>query len=61
MLILVVPIFTQFAASRGIHVIPYRALQRYVTSVDLRSALTSHVGFKLSFGLTFALSSFASL
>ena len=61
MLILIFPFLTQFAASRGIHIIPYRTLQRYVTSIDLRSALTSHIAFKLSFGLTFALSSFAPL
>lgn len=52
----------QFAASQGLHLIPYGTIQRYITrKVDVRSALTSHVAFKLSFGLTFALAAFAPL
>jgi len=33
-------------------------LQRYFTSVDLRSAINDNVALKLSFGLMFALSAF---
>ena len=49
----------QTAESYGIHLIPYRQLQGYVKSVDLRSAAQDNVAFKLSFGLMFALSAFA--
>ncbi|OBT87114.1 hypothetical protein VE02_02267 [Pseudogymnoascus sp. 03VT05] len=48
----------QWAASYGIHVLPYGKLRRYVTNVDLKSALKSNVAFKLSFGMTFAMAAF---
>ena len=48
----------QWAANHGINVIPYARLQKYVTSIDLRSAVQDHVAFKLSFGTTFALAAF---
>ncbi|KAI9805106.1 MAG: hypothetical protein M1825_000940 [Sarcosagium campestre] len=51
----------QFAASRGIHIIPYKRLQSYVSGVDLRSTLEDNVAFKISFGLTFALAAFAPM
>ncbi|GAB7347734.1 hypothetical protein MBLNU459_g5286t1 [Dothideomycetes sp. NU459] len=51
----------QVAESRGIHLVPYGRLQKYFTSVDLRSLLQDNVAFKLSFGATFALTGFAGL
>jgi hypothetical protein len=36
-------------------------LQRYFTSMDLRSAMQDNVAFKLAFGATFALTGFAQL
>lgn len=53
---------TQFAESQlGISLIPYGRLQRYFTSIDLRSAMQDNVAFKLAFGATFALTGFAQL
>ena len=49
----------QTAESYGIHLIPYRSMQRYVKGIDLRSAVQDNVAFKMSFGLMFALSAFA--
>jgi len=51
----------QWASSYGISVIPYNRLQKYVTSIDLRSAVQDNVAFKLSFGTTFALAAFMQL
>ncbi|TVY38171.1 hypothetical protein LSUB1_G002242 [Lachnellula subtilissima] len=48
----------QWASSYGVNVIPYNRLQRYFTSLDLRSAVQDNVAFKLSFGTTFAMASF---
>jgi hypothetical protein len=46
----------QWASSYGINVIPYDKLQRYVSGIDLRSAVQDNMAFKLSFGATFAMS-----
>lgn len=51
----------KFAASRGYNIIPTTRLQKYVKSIDLRSALEDNVAFKLSFGATFMLAAFAEL
>lgn len=49
----------QYASSHlGINIIPYNRLQRYITSIDLRSAAQDNVAFKLSFGTTFAMAAF---
>jgi len=48
----------QWAASYGINVLPSNKLQRYVTSIDLRSAMQDNVALKLSFGMTFAMAAF---
>lgn len=48
----------QWAAGHGINVLPYDRLQRYVTSINLRSAFQDNVAFKLSFGMTFAMTAF---
>ncbi|PSK56478.1 hypothetical protein B9Z65_6102 [Elsinoe australis] len=45
--------------SKGIHIVPYKRLQGYVTSVDLRSLIQDNVAFKISFGTTFALTGFS--
>jgi uncharacterized membrane protein (Fun14 family) len=50
----------QYLEYKGIHIIPYRRLQSYFSSVDLRSAVQENVAFKVSFGLTFALAGFGS-
>lgn len=50
----------QWAASYGYNIIPYGRLQKYVTSVDLRSVVQDNVAFKISFGTTFALAAFMS-
>ncbi|KAK3710603.1 hypothetical protein LTR37_010230 [Vermiconidia calcicola] len=49
----------QTAEHYGIHLIPYRTLQGYAKSIDMRSAVQDNVAFKISFGLMFALSAFA--
>ncbi|MCJ1448743.1 MAG: hypothetical protein MMC23_009260 [Stictis urceolatum] len=51
----------QYLASKGINVLPTEKLQKYVKNVDLRSALEDNVAFKLSFGATFMLATFAEL
>ena len=51
----------KFAATRGYNIIPTTRLQKYVKSIDLRSALEDNVAFKLSFGVTFMLAAFAEL
>ena len=52
----------QFAESQlGISLIPYGRMQRYFTSIDLRSTMQDNVAFKLAFGATFALTGFAQL
>lgn len=48
----------QWAASHGINVLPYSKLQRYVTNLDLKSAIQDNVAFKLSFGMTFTAATF---
>lgn len=50
----------QTAESYGIHLIPYKRMQRYVTGIDMRSAVQDNVAFKVSFGMMFALSGFAN-
>ncbi|EKG15986.1 hypothetical protein MPH_06807 [Macrophomina phaseolina MS6] len=49
----------QFLESRGIHIVPYKTIQKYAKSIDVRSALQDNVAFKLAFGSTFALAAFA--
>ena len=49
----------QTAESYGIHLVPYKSMQRYVKGIDLRSAVQDNVAFKISFGMMFALSAFA--
>ncbi|KAF2094015.1 hypothetical protein NA57DRAFT_28425, partial [Rhizodiscina lignyota] len=49
----------QALESRGIRIIPYGWLKRYVNETDLRGAVLDNVAFKLSFGATFALAGFA--
>ncbi|KAF2158193.1 hypothetical protein K461DRAFT_318174 [Myriangium duriaei CBS 260.36] len=48
----------QALESRGIHVVPYGWIQRYFSSVDVRSLVQDNAAFKLSFGATFALVGF---
>jgi len=48
----------QVLSSYGINIIPYSKLQKYVTSIDLRSTVQDNVAFKISFGITFALAAF---
>jgi hypothetical protein len=49
----------QYLQSKGYNIIPTARLQKYITSIDLRSAVEDNVAFKLSFGLTFMLAGFA--
>ena len=51
--------YLKFAASRGYNIVPTSKIQRYVKSIDLRSAIQDNVAFKLSFGVTFMLAAFA--
>ncbi|KAI9677471.1 MAG: hypothetical protein M1817_006425 [Caeruleum heppii] len=51
----------QFAASKGINIIPYNRLQRYARGINLRSVFEDNVAFKLSFASTFALAAFVPL
>ena len=55
------PCRPKFAATRGYNIIPTSKLQKYLKSIDLRSALEDNVAFKLSFGATFMLAAFAEL
>lgn len=48
----------KYASSRGINILPYDRLQRYVNGIDLRSAIQDNMAFKISFGTTFALAAF---
>lgn len=59
--LMAIPYCSKFAASRGYNIIPTTRLQKYVKSIDLRSALEDNVAFKLSFGATFMLAAFAEL
>jgi len=45
---------------RGIHVIPYQRIQKYVKGVDLRSLVEDNIPRKIAFGTTFALAGFGS-
>ncbi|KAH0281132.1 hypothetical protein KCU91_g523, partial [Aureobasidium melanogenum] len=54
-----VPVFAE--SQLGISLIPYGRMQRYFTSIDLRSTMQDNVAFKLAFGATFALTGFAQL
>ncbi|KAI9791970.1 MAG: hypothetical protein M1816_003239 [Peltula sp. TS41687] len=51
----------QYAASKGIHIVPYQRIQRYLKGVNVRSALEDNIAFKVAFGTTFALAAFAPL
>ena len=48
----------QYAARKGYNIIPVDRVQRYVSGVNLRSAINDNVAFKISFGVMFALSAF---
>jgi len=48
----------QWASSYDINVLPYSRPQKYVTSINIRSAMQDNVAFKLSFGSIFALAAF---
>jgi hypothetical protein len=41
--------------------IPYNRLQKYVSGIDLKSAVQDNVAFKMSFGTTFAMAAFMEL
>ncbi|KAF2457173.1 hypothetical protein BDY21DRAFT_286378 [Lineolata rhizophorae] len=51
----------QFVESRGFRVIPYERIQKYFTSMDVRSTLQDNLALKVSFGSTFLLAAFAEL
>ncbi|KAF2666348.1 hypothetical protein BT63DRAFT_482114 [Microthyrium microscopicum] len=51
----------QYMEHIGIHVVPYKTMQRYFKGIDIKSAVQDNVAFKLSFGLSFALAGFGSL
>ena len=53
--------YLKYAASKGYNIIPTTKFQRYIKGIDLRSAIEDNVAFKLSFGATFMLASFAEL
>jgi hypothetical protein len=48
----------QWASTYGLNIVPLNMLQRYITSIDLRSVVQDNVAFKLSFGTTFAMAAF---
>ena len=50
----------QACETRGIHIIPYKRLERWFRGVNVRSAVRENVALKLSFGTSFALAGFAS-
>lgn len=55
---LILFVYSQYAARSGYNIIPIERLQRYVKGINLRSAINDNVAFKISFGLTFALAAF---
>ncbi|KAL2839931.1 hypothetical protein BJY01DRAFT_236950 [Aspergillus pseudoustus] len=52
-------IAVEWAASKGYNILPVHRLQKYVKSVNLETAVSRHVPFKISFGVTMALAAFA--
>ncbi|CAG8959539.1 hypothetical protein HYFRA_00001440 [Hymenoscyphus fraxineus] len=48
----------QFAQTKGINLIPTAKLQKYISSIDLRSAVQDNAAFKISFGTTFVMAAF---
>jgi uncharacterized membrane protein (Fun14 family) len=52
-------IAVEWAASKGYNILPVHRLQKYVKSVNLETAVSRHVPFKISFGATMALAAFA--
>lgn len=49
----------QTAESYGIHLVPYKRMQKYFSNIDMRSAVQDNMAFKICFGAMFALSAFA--
>ncbi|RAH81857.1 hypothetical protein BO86DRAFT_362515 [Aspergillus japonicus CBS 114.51] len=49
----------EWAAAKGYNILPVNTLQRYVKRVDLQGAVSKHIPFKLSFGVTMGLAAFA--
>ncbi|OJJ44835.1 hypothetical protein ASPZODRAFT_18394 [Penicilliopsis zonata CBS 506.65] len=52
-------VIVEWAAARGYNLIPVNWMQKYVKGVDVQRALTVHMPFKMSFGLTMTLAAFA--
>jgi len=48
----------QWAASLGVDILPYKRIQQYVTSIDVKSAIQDDPAFKIAFGTSFALAAF---
>ncbi|PYI28816.1 hypothetical protein BP00DRAFT_428019 [Aspergillus indologenus CBS 114.80] len=49
----------EWAAAKGYNILPVNTLQRYVKRVDLQGAVSKHIPFKLSFGVTMGLAALA--
>ncbi|CAG8971939.1 hypothetical protein HYALB_00003274 [Hymenoscyphus albidus] len=48
----------QFAQTKGLNLIPTAKLQKYISSIDLRSAVQDNAAFKISFGTAFVMAAF---
>ncbi|OJJ95305.1 hypothetical protein ASPACDRAFT_82145 [Aspergillus aculeatus ATCC 16872] len=49
----------EWAAAKGYNILPINTVQKYVKRVDLQGAVSKHIPFKLSFGVTMGLAAFA--
>ncbi|RAH47639.1 uncharacterized protein BO95DRAFT_513035 [Aspergillus brunneoviolaceus CBS 621.78] len=52
-------VVVEWAAAKGYNILPVNTVQKYVKRVDLQGAVSKHIPFKLSFGLTMGLAAFA--
>ena len=51
----------QYAESKGVRIVPYDRVQKYVRGVDMKSLVLDNVALKISFGAAFAMAGFAQL
>ena len=59
-LIGVIVVVVQALESRGIHVVPYKAMEKWFRGIRVESLVKENVPFKLCFGTTFALAAAGS-
>ncbi|KAF8475662.1 hypothetical protein BDZ91DRAFT_778777 [Kalaharituber pfeilii] len=52
--------FVEFLAMRGIHIIPYERLERWLGGVDYKSAILDNIAFKIAFAAAFTVAAASS-